>query len=265
MKPFAIFSVLVAFALEGMARNMAPDAPQKVAVEIPGTWYAYEWQGKIHAFDHHGFRRLDGPWPEKGDRLRIAAIGDSFTMGMGVGADEAWPAQLERLTGAEVLNLGVSGDQSTHALDHARFATKRLHADVLVYAACLNDVVPDDDVAWDTQALNRLTTSPSVFLREVAMRVPQMRLMIHRHGDLARFERDVETMRYLGVPVVASVFDTFGMDSERDAEEQAIRSAGVPLAPFRIERGDWRVGRWEAHPNAEAHRRFAETVAREIP
>lgn len=39
----------------------------------------------------------------------IIAFGDSMTEGYGVGDDETWPAQLERLTGRPVLNAAVRG------------------------------------------------------------------------------------------------------------------------------------------------------------
>ena len=39
----------------------------------------------------------------------VAAIGDSFTFGFGVEAAEAWPAQLQTLSGVKVLNLGWAG------------------------------------------------------------------------------------------------------------------------------------------------------------
>jgi hypothetical protein len=39
----------------------------------------------------------------------ILAVGDSYTFGQDVGDEEAWPAQLQRLTGHRVLNGGVSG------------------------------------------------------------------------------------------------------------------------------------------------------------
>ena len=44
-------------------------------------------------------------------RRRIAVVGDSFTFGLEVTYDEAWPAQLERLfgDGVQVLNFGVDG------------------------------------------------------------------------------------------------------------------------------------------------------------
>src|SRR5438128_2007424 len=39
----------------------------------------------------------------------ILAVGDSYTWGEDVGDLEAWPAQLQRLSGRRVLNGGVTG------------------------------------------------------------------------------------------------------------------------------------------------------------
>ena len=54
---------------------------------------------------------------EKGDRLRILAIGDSTTFGQYLEDHEAWPAVLQSLLDAEgaraeVLNAGVIGMSS---------------------------------------------------------------------------------------------------------------------------------------------------------
>ena len=65
------------------------------------------------SFDREGFR-VTGPAPSAG-RPAILAVGDSYTYGDEVGDGETWPAHLQRLGGARVLNAGVSGygfDQS---------------------------------------------------------------------------------------------------------------------------------------------------------
>jgi len=42
----------------------------------------------------------------------VLVIGDSITAGYGVGADAAWPAQLAKRTGWQVIAAGVSGDRT---------------------------------------------------------------------------------------------------------------------------------------------------------
>ena len=46
----------------------------------------------------------------------VLVIGDSITAGYGVDATEAWPAQLEKLTGWRVIAAGISGDQTAGGL-----------------------------------------------------------------------------------------------------------------------------------------------------
>lgn len=55
------------------------------------------------------------------DRARIVAFGDSLTSGLGVAADDAYPAQLQRRLDADglryrVINAGVSGDTTAGGL-----------------------------------------------------------------------------------------------------------------------------------------------------
>ena len=62
-----------------------------------------------------------GPSPAADRPVRIVALGDSLTAGLGLTADAAFPAKLEKALrangiAAEVSNAGVSGDTATGAL-----------------------------------------------------------------------------------------------------------------------------------------------------
>ena len=64
--------------------------------------------------------RAAGP-PSVDDRPRIVAFGDSLTAGLGVAADEAYPAELQRRLDAlglryRVINAGVSGETTAGGL-----------------------------------------------------------------------------------------------------------------------------------------------------
>lgn len=75
-----------------------------VTTEFTSTW-------SINDDGHRGPRA----GPKQADRLRIVAVGDSFTFGYGVEEEQAWPRRLETLLaagggdGPEVVNLGVGG------------------------------------------------------------------------------------------------------------------------------------------------------------
>ena len=46
----------------------------------------------------------------------ILALGDSLTYGYGASPAESYPAQLQKLTGWDIINGGISGDTSAQAL-----------------------------------------------------------------------------------------------------------------------------------------------------
>lgn len=59
-----------------------------------------------YQYNSRGFR--DAEWPEDLSDV-IWCVGDSFTVGIGQPAEEAWPQLLEKKTGKRCLNLGEDG------------------------------------------------------------------------------------------------------------------------------------------------------------
>lgn len=79
--------------------------------------------------------------------LRILALGDSWTFGVGVARDETWPKRLESILGqdrsVEVLNTGVSGYETYHeAIRYRRGLSEFEHHVVIVGIYPVNDVHP---------------------------------------------------------------------------------------------------------------------------
>jgi hypothetical protein len=58
----------------------------------------------VMSYDDRGYRNRAAP-----PACDVVALGDSFTEGSRVSDDQAWPVQLERLSGRSVYNLGISG------------------------------------------------------------------------------------------------------------------------------------------------------------
>jgi acyl-CoA thioesterase I len=82
------------------------------------------------------------PSSARGDRV-VAALGDSLTAGLGVAADEAYPARLEARLRAEgyayrVINAGVSGDTTAGALRRVDWVL-RSSPEVVIVALGAND------------------------------------------------------------------------------------------------------------------------------
>jgi hypothetical protein len=102
------------------------------------TWY------RINEF---GLRDREGSGknPKKG--IRIAAIGDSYTFGLGVPLEDTWVKQLERVLAArtigcpvEVLNFGINGFDTEQEIILLERKVMGFKPDLIVWAYCLNDV-----------------------------------------------------------------------------------------------------------------------------
>ncbi len=70
----------------------------------------------------------------------ILAFGDSFTEGFGVGNDDTWPANLERVTGRRVLNAGVRGYGIDQMVLRAERLVPRLKPKTIVLAFIADDI-----------------------------------------------------------------------------------------------------------------------------
>ena len=98
--------------------------------------------------NRHGFREPDRALAKAPGERRILALGDSFTAGHGVAAEEAWPRVLERKLAdgsspARVINAGYACGYSPDCYyAYLRRAMDRLDPDVVVIALFAgNDVV----------------------------------------------------------------------------------------------------------------------------
>ena len=77
------------------------------------------------------------------DRPRIVAFGDSLTAGLGVGAEETYPAQLQRRLDSQglpyrVINAGVSGDTTAGGLRRVDWVLKS-RPDIVILELGAND------------------------------------------------------------------------------------------------------------------------------
>ncbi|HET9229200.1 MAG TPA: GDSL-type esterase/lipase family protein [Thermoanaerobaculia bacterium] len=86
---------------------------------------------------------LRGPevGPKRG--LRILALGDSFTFGVGADQEETWPARLSEILGAEVLNAGAPGFGVPDAVAWYEAYGSQLDPDVVVLAVFLANDLQD--------------------------------------------------------------------------------------------------------------------------
>ena len=119
----------------------------------PGSFY---WHGKLHLQNPDGLR-VAGSYQLDEGAFRIVALGDGFTYGYGVEAEEAYPAVLERsLAGhgrVRVYNLGVPGFSSGDYVRLAGQAVAPLQPHLVILGLCLDDLDMcrprnRDDTSW---------------------------------------------------------------------------------------------------------------------
>lgn len=116
----------------------------------PGGEATYTGTGlRIPAVNHdanqYGYRGTPRAREPASGRTRIAALGDSYTFGVGVTADEALPAALEAALEAEdhsveVLNFGVPGLDLDEVTDQYRRFARQWRPSVVVYFLFENDL-----------------------------------------------------------------------------------------------------------------------------
>lgn len=99
-----------------------------------------------HRVNAHGFRGPARGEAPASDKLRIAALGDSFTFGQGVADDQALPAVLEGELAArgrqdvEVLNFGIPGLNLTEITAQYRHFARRWKPRVVALFLFENDL-----------------------------------------------------------------------------------------------------------------------------
>ena len=105
---------------------------------------------KINSF---GFRDYEYSIKKPNNTIRIIAIGDSFTFGLGVELEDSWPKQLEKILNEnnknknihyQVLNLGVPGYNFEQYFENIRVNALKLQPDIIIIAFIRNDAYPPD-------------------------------------------------------------------------------------------------------------------------
>ncbi len=89
-----------------------------------------------------GFRGQERTLSKPPGATRIAVLGDSFTLGIGVRDEDTLPASLERVLGGspvEVLNFGISASDTLEQVHYLSSYVQQFDSDVVVLVFFLND------------------------------------------------------------------------------------------------------------------------------
>jgi lysophospholipase L1-like esterase len=150
----AVAALIPCLIAEAGLRLVAPPADSEALWrKLPSP---VEWSGRPHAnglhtgvqvaFNAFGLRDAErSPQPAPGT-LRVLALGDSVTFGMGVPQDLTYPRQAEALLSqargapVEVLNMGMPGYNTIHQLAQLRELGLALQPKVVVVGFLYNDI-----------------------------------------------------------------------------------------------------------------------------
>lgn len=164
----------------------------------------------------------------------VLALGDSLTFGYGANPDESYPAQLQKLTGWNVVNGGVSGDTSAQALSRLPALLARKPKLVIVGIGG-ND-----------------------FLRKVP-----------EEQTRANIAKIIETVQKENIPAVLvgvphiTLGALFGHLSDHPLYEDLSEEYGIPLfgGAWAEILGDNDLKSDQIHANGKGYRRFAEKLS----
>lgn len=168
------------------------------------------------------------------ERSTVLALGDSLTFGYGANPGESYPAQLQKLTGWNIVNGGVSGDTSAQALSRLPALLARKPKLVIVGIGG-ND-----------------------FLRKV----PEEQT----HANIAKI---IETVQKENIPAVLvgvphiTLGALFGHLSDHPLYEDLSEEYGIPLfgGAWAEILGDNDLKSDQIHANGKGYRRFAEKLS----
>ncbi len=283
---------------ETKQKLVMPQEWKKRNVNIPGAFEAYYWHNILHVRDKNGMRRIAPFPPKLNGRFRIMIVGDSLTYGYGVHEAGTYPMQIEatlkRNFNVEVLNLGVNGKQSEGILKVVRKYTPTLQPDLIVYGVCLNDFLPPHVADYPNnmayrfpfpEAIKEILSERTHLGRLISDAYNSVLMRLGLRNDFftdvlkdfnnyqTRFARDARDMNHFVLdrglpPIVAMVLNQYPELHSKGyqlamAAEQHLANSGMTVIPTeefykRYDKQSMEVSPWEGHPNAEAHKIFAD-------
>jgi hypothetical protein len=260
----------------------------------------FTWFRRHVLLNSKGFRDREWPVEKLPGEVRIAFVGDSFTMGWGVEeAGETFPgrvgAALEKLAPGryDVRNYGQPGWTTGHDAELIDTLAERAGIDHVVLGYCMNDT---DDLLepgkWfnrdDAPAVPFLAPTTSFLADHLWFRwkladLPQVKgyFVWAKEGyeDPAIFGRQTQRFRHIAETcraanirldvVVFPLFNMWGTDYPLDNAHEKLAKAwadlGVKTIDLReaykgIAGDDLVANRYDAHPNEKAHEIAAKVI-----
>lgn len=238
------------------------------------------FRGAPFQTNSHGLRDREYVRERAGPARRIAMLGQSYTLGVGVANEEVFESVLERMIAedpgaapVEILNFGMSNSQPVRQLYQLREIVLAFQPDVVVSVAHPDDIARLPINVAD--ALIRGHAMPFSFLQDVvdelgmdssSTRAEVLRKLAPLSEQLYRsilewFVRECESRGVLPVWVMIPTPDREAGARTDPRLESIARAAGFVTFDLSDVYGrsgrQYRVAEWDRHPNAEGHVRIA--------
>lgn len=91
-----------------------------------------------------------------GDYARILAFGDSLTAGNGVSSEQSYPSVLAGLSGREVINAGISGEETSEGVNRLGSLLEQERPELLILFEGGNDILRSRDLSRTKANLARM-------------------------------------------------------------------------------------------------------------
>ena len=251
---------------DGLVYAMRPNARVEVA--------SMNWRVETNS---HGFR--DGPFAPVSlpGTHRIAAVGDSVTLGFWVEQSESWPEQLEdvlNLNAAgpkspcnfEVMNFGVTGYDLGQEIELVRSRVLPFRPDSLILAITSND----EEIGADAGLWRHFTRSRSRTWDFFSLRWMRMQRDAEEDRTTPRLVQLNQLLAGPNIPVLVVLFPDLdpGIREQDERRRKRIaesaRSQGfrvLDLGPMFDENGGPALGIDTVHPTPQGHRLSAQEIA----
>ena len=281
------------------------DAGIARATDVPGLRYELKpdlrtwFKMKRFETNARGLRDREYPLEKPADTLRIAVVGDSFTMGSGVAIEDAYHSLLEERLNEwmadgrmECLNFGVAGyglAQYVAVIEHKALA---YDPDFLLIGLVENDLFPPPREHYTTPFEERPPTRPFFHLH--SLYEPWLRFQYSRRGDpegreprgarprgavVPRYDGPEDYLRKsfaaireraaaAGVPVLCihltTIVNKRSTQLARDLRRESDRHGFVFLDTSPrlrgIDRAEVSIFPNDSHPNERAHALYADVL-----
>jgi hypothetical protein len=231
-------------------------------------------------FNDMGCRDRDYPLERTAGTWRILALGDSYTMGVGVHARDVFTERLEELlNGArsrgmptyEVINCGVSGYSTEDELILYQRHAARYHPDLVLLTMVWNDdrsYLEDVQLGFRERRRDRLFRTWRLLDQALADR----RVRHHDYSNAMRalegLRKAVEARGSRLVVIIGKNQDAHEWDPLIDAVYGSVDTLALPVLDLwrRLRTEPYRemtvLPDWDGHPNERAHAIIAREIGR---